>query len=106
MSISEAAMIEIRPGDFVVDVGRYLIDVHEVTRVSPQCFWRKSSFGKRAERRQDRSGVVFAGPEAVAKRLMEQLVSSRAQEQDEKQRASLRRAERDKKFIAEATGTS
>lgn len=95
-------MVEIKAGDFVVDVGRYFIEVYEVTRVSAQCFWRLSQFSNK-ERRHDRSSVVFAGPEAVAVRLKEQLTSSRAQEAQDKQAASLRRAERDKKLIAAAS---
>jgi hypothetical protein len=89
---------QINVGDFIIATSRFTIDYGRVTRVTKSFVYRVEE-GWDREWRCDKSQVLFAGPEAIAKRVKEQLVSSDAQCTHEKQTAYARQKVRDKKII-------
>lgn len=106
--MDKRTQVEIKPNDFVVSMDRYWVSLRQAVRVTEKCFFYKDDGGRRAGReiRQDRHGVVFAGPENTAKKLTDQLSSSRAQQRQDEERARLQREKRDAEFIANAFALS
>ena len=92
--------VPIEPGDFVVVNERWRVTVSQASKVTAQCFWSKR-WGN-TENRQARGNVIFAGPEQVARKLAERLLSSSALEDEETQKSRTRRQKRDEEFIARA----
>lgn len=93
-------MIEIKDGDWVVEKGSWRIECRQATRATKEMFFY-TGYGNK-ERRSSRSLVVFAGPEATAKKVAERLTSSDALCNEDKSKAYARREDRDKKIIADA----
>lgn len=92
-------MVPIRDGDFVVVQERWGTEVKQAIKVTEFYIYHKTHD---VERRMRRDDIVFSGPEAIARRLAEQLTSSENQCHEEIMNSKIRRQERDKKFITGA----
>lgn len=99
-------LIDIKPGDFVVDMGRYSIVVRKVVRVTDKCYFYQDEDGYRSGRdiRTDRHQVVFSGPKDIAERLRDQLTSSRDLRRQDEKAAYDRWQKRDADYIAAVRG--
>jgi hypothetical protein len=94
-----------KDGDFVVAQSRWNTEVRQVIKVSASVYYYKSDW-RNKEMRARLDEVLFAGSEAAAKRLREQLVSSEAQYSNDCKNAALRRQGRDADFIAKASAVT
>jgi hypothetical protein len=98
-------MVPIRDGDFVVTQERWGTEVKQAIKITEFYIYHRTGTGG-DERRMRRDDIVFSGPEAVARKLAEQLTSSAAQGDEEMRSSRLRRMERDKAFIAKANAAT
>lgn len=98
-------MIEIKIGDWAVWRDRWKITAGDVRKVTAQRFVSRGRYSSR-DQQYDRASVVFAGPQEIAERLKDQLLSSEAQFNEDKQRAGERKYHRDNNFIAKAAEAS
>jgi len=73
-----------------------------VTRCTDASAYVAKQYGRSKERRLSFDDIVFSGDEKSASRFLEQLQSSQAQCDQERLTASVRRNERNAKFIAAA----
>jgi hypothetical protein len=100
-------MIEVKADDHVVicntwgDAKAY----HAVRVTGSTVFYMDTYWSKPKESRLRRGDVIFAGPKAIADKLVAQLTSSRAQLAQDEQAAEARKAKRDAAFIAAAMST-
>lgn len=92
---------EPKVGDWAVWGSLYSYGAGDIRRLTEKCFWSHGHWSSR-DHRYDRSKLLFAGSEAAAKKLKEQLISSSAQYDEERRKAGVRKRERDQRFIAEA----
>lgn len=99
--------MNVRNNDFVVVRDSWDIQVVQAIRVTKQMvFYMDTYWSKPRERRLRLQDVIFSGQEAAAKRLCEQLKSSKAQREQDTQAAYNRQAKRDEGFIAAANSDS
>lgn len=92
--------MNIEVGHHVVERERFGWGLHKVESVSERRItYLRYGTHKGHMRRED---IVFSGDEAKAKRLFDQLTSSRAQMNQEQNAAALRARQRDDDFIAKA----
>ena len=96
--------VKILAGDWVVVWRRWGYDLYQVTRATEKCHWREPEWSGRKgrERRTDSDNVIFAGPEGIAKKLHEKLVSSLSLQEHESQQSGERRKKRDDGLLAKA----
>jgi len=90
-------------GDFVVVCDRWgSADVRQVTKIGASVYY----YVNNRQRRGSLSDVIFSGQEANARLLSERLKSSRAQYDDDCDKAGIRRQKRDAEFIERASAVS
>lgn len=95
--------MSIRPkdGDFVVVQNQWATEVRQVIKVSASIYYYQPTWRtKQSRARLDE--ILFSGTEETAKRLCEQLRSSDAQCDNERNKAVERRRKRDAEFIERA----
>jgi hypothetical protein len=98
---AEIAEPKIQIGDFVVRKDRWDILVHEVRKITAKQYVAAGRYSSR-DHRYDRGGVVFSGPEEIARKLRDQLASSEALSNQERRASTERMVKRDDNYIRAA----
>lgn len=93
--------MNVEVGQWVVEKGLYGYELHQANRVTGATVFHKRPYGNR-EGRIRVAALVFAGAEDAARLLHARLQSSKAQFEDDKRKAGIRKQKRDADFIVAA----